>query len=308
MKLIFLGTPDFAATVLESILKSKHEVVCVVTQPDRPANRNQVVASQVKQVAIKHGIEVLQFEKLRTQGVTRLAEIDADIMVTCAYGQILSEEILQLKKYGVLNVHASLLPKYRGSSPIQWAVINGEEKSGITIMQTVYAIDAGDILLQKSIALSKTETGGSLFNKLAPLGGEAIVEALDLIEKGEAVFYAQDTSQVSHVPMLKKSDGLIDFSKAASQLDCFVRGMTPWPSAFSYLEGTQFKVFQVEKSDIESGDVPFGTVLKSDDQLIVKCGDGAVRLLQLQPQNGKRMSDTQYLLGHKINVGARFSG
>ena len=310
MKIVFMGTPDFSAIVLDK-LNSVYPVSAVVTGLDKPVGRGyQLKASPLKVKALELGIPVLQYEKVSREGIEDIENLNPDVVVTAAFGQILSEKFLSIPKYGVLNVHASLLPKLRGSSPIQWSIINGDEQSGITIMRTVKAVDAGDILLEKSTSIGKDETAGELFDRLAILGGEAICEAISLVESGKAVFTPQDESQATHCSMIKKEDGNIDFSKSAHEIDCFVRGMTPWPSAFTHVFGKTLKVFKVEKEEF-SGQLlngfENGQVVKSNSKegLIVKVKDGALRLEEIQLEGGKRMSDTAFLLGRNVEVGTK---
>ena len=305
-----MGTPDFSAVVLEK-LNSVYPVSCVVTGLDKPVGRRYPLkASPLKVKALELGIPVLQYEKVSREGIEDIENLNPDVVVTAAFGQILSEKFLSIPKYGVLNVHASLLPKLRGSSPIQWSIINGDEQSGITIMRTVKAVDAGDILLEKSTSIGKDETAGELFDRLAILGGEAICEAISLVESGKAVFTPQNESQATHCSMIKKEDGNIDFSKSAHEIDCFVRGMTPWPSAFTHVFGKTLKVFKVEKEEF-SGQLlngfENGQVVKSNSKegLIVKVKDGALRLKEIQLEGGKRMSDTAFLLGRNVEVGTK---
>ena len=201
MRIVFLGTPDFSVSCLDALINSKHEVVAVVTQPDKARNRMVVSFSPVKEEALKHNIQVLQYDKIRVQGVEDLKALNPDIMVTCAYGQIISQEILDIPKYGVINVHASLLPKYRGSAPIQWAILNGEKETGITIMQTALGVDSGDIILQEKIAIKENETAGELFDDLAKIAPSVLMKAIDLIESGEATFTKQNEEEATHFPM-----------------------------------------------------------------------------------------------------------
>ncbi len=308
MKIVFMGTPDFSAVVLEK-LNSVFPVCAVVTGLDKPSGRGyQLKPSPLKVKAIELGIPVLQYEKVSREGIEDIKNLNPDVVVTAAFGQILSEKFLSVPKFAVLNVHASLLPKYRGSSPIQWAVINGEKETGITIMRTVKAVDAGDVLLEKVTPILKNETAGELFDRLAVLGGEAIVEALKLVESGNAVFTPQDDSLATHCSMIAKEDGNIDFSKTAEQIDCFVRGMTPWPSAYTHLFGKTLKVFAVEKADSANADkFDCGQVVlaNSKNGLLVKASDGVVRLKEIQLEGAKRMSDNNFLLGKKIEIGEK---
>ena len=306
-----MGSPDFSATVLEK-LNSVYPVSAVVTGLDKPVGRGyQLKPSVLKVKAQELSIPVLQYEKVSREGIEDIENLNPDFVVTAAFGQILSERFLAIPKYGVLNVHASLLPKYRGSSPIQWSIINGDEQSGITIMRTVKAVDAGDILLEKATPIGEDETAGELFDRLAILGGEAICEAISLVESGKAVFVPQDESKATHCSMISKEDGNIDFSKTARQIDCFVRGMSPWPSAFTHVFGKTLKVFKVEKTDCDIDDIDSfesGQVVKSSakEGLFVKVADGVIRLSQIQLEGGKRMSDNAFLLGRNVEIGTKF--
>ncbi len=317
MKIVFMGTPDFSAVVLEK-LNSVYPVSAVVTGLDKPVGRGYNLApSPLKVKAIELGIPVLQYAKVSREGLDDIRELQPDIIVTAAFGQILSDAFLAIPKFAVLNVHASLLPKYRGSSPIQWSIINGDEKTGITIMKTVKAVDAGDVLLEKETEIGKKETAGELFDRLAILGGEAIVEAISLVECGKATFTPQDESKVTHCSMINKGDGLVDFSKSAKEIDCFVRGMTPWPSAYTHIGEKTVKIFDVEKvepfdlqkSNEQFENAKFGEVVLADKNhgLIVKVADGFIRLHIIQLEGSKRMDDTQFLLGRKIDVGTIFA-
>lgn len=317
MKIVFMGTPDFSAVVLEK-LNSVYPVSAVVTGLDKPVGRGYNLApSPLKVKAIELGIPVLQYAKVSREGLDDIRALQPDIIVTAAFGQILSDAFLAIPKFAVLNVHASLLPKYRGSSPIQWSIINGDEKTGITIMKTVKAVDAGDVLLEKETEIGKKETAGELFDRLAKLGGEAIVEAISLVECGKATFTLQDESKVTHCSMINKGDGLVDFSKTAKEIDCFVRGMTPWPSAYTHIGEKTVKIFDVEKvepfdlqkSNEQFENAKFGEVVLADKNhgLIVKVADGFIRLHVIQLEGSKRMDDTQFLLGRKIDVGTIFA-
>lgn len=301
MKLVFMGTPDFSVPSLEKLIKSNHEILAVVTQPDRKRDKCKLCFSPVKECAVRHGLKVLQYEKISKEGINDIKALNPDVIITAAYGQMLSQEFLDIAPFGVINVHASLLPKYRGSSPIQWAVINGEKETGITIMKTAYKMDSGDIILQKKLSISEKETAGELFDRLSVFGADALIEALDLIEKGKATYTPQDHSQMTYFPMLKKESGIIDFSKSASEIKSFVLGMNPWPTAYTFLDKKILKVFSVSTA---SGCGQFGEVLSADKfGLIVACKDGAVKLECVQPENKKRMTAEAYLAGHKIKAG-----
>lgn len=302
LKIVFMGTPDFSAEVLSN-LAAEHNVVAAVTGPDKPVGRGYALRpSPLKVRAAELGIPVLQYEKVSRDGLGEIAALAPDLGVTAAFGQILSEKFLSLFPLGVLNVHASLLPKYRGASPIQWALLNGDHETGVTIMRTVKEVDAGDILLQKRIPIGEKETAGELFDSLAKLGGEAICEAVDALADGRVVFTPQNAAEATHCGMITKADGKIDFRRGARELDCFVRGMTPWPSAWFELGGKRVKVFAAERA--EGHGTPGEVIAASPAQgLVVACGDGAVRLAALQPEGKSRMSDTAYLMGHGIEKG-----
>lgn len=302
MRILFLGTPDFAVKALERIVGTNNEVVGVVTQPDRRRNRGEVSFCPVKQFAVDNGIKVYQYESIRKEGVEDIKAINPDIMVTCAFGQIISQEILDIPEYGVINIHASLLPKYRGSSPIQWCLVNGETKTGVTIMRTALAVDSGDILLQKEIDILPEENAGELFDRLAVLGGEAIVEALELIAKGKAVYTPQDEKAATHYPMISKEDGRIDWSKSAKEVFDKMRGFTPWPSAYTSLDGKLFKISKCVVAD-EKIVGAVGEVKVEGKRAFAVCGEGAVELLQVQLEGKKSMPLSEFLLGGKLRTG-----
>ena len=306
MRLIFLGTPDFAVPSLKKIAESNHEIIAVVTQPDRPRNRGVMSPSPVKETALELGLKVLQYERISREGVEDIKNLNPDIMVTCAFGQILSRELLAIPKYGVINEHASLLPKYRGSSPIQWCVINGEKETGVTIMKTAYEVDSGDILFADKTFIGEDETAGELFDRLSILAADSIIKALDLIENGKANFAPQNHNEATFCKMLTKADGLIDWSKSAQQIKDFVRGMNPWPCAYTKLDGMVYKMHKVsvQKNNL-SGNA--GQIVMADKNgLIVACGDGAISIDIIQAPNCKKMSAKDYLLGHKLQVGSIF--
>lgn len=302
MRILFLGTPDFAVAALERIVGTDNEVVGVVTQPDRKRNRGEVSFCPVKQFAVEKGIKVYQYESIRKEGVEEIKAINPDIMITCAFGQIISQEILDIPKYGVINIHASLLPKYRGSSPIQWCLVNGESKTGVTIMRTALAVDSGDILLQKEIDILPEENAGELFDRLAVLGGEAIVEALEIIKDGKAVYTPQDESKATHYPMISKEDGKIDWSRSAREVFNKMRGFTPWPSAFTTLDGKLFKILKCVVSD-KIFDGKEGQVFVEERKAYVVCGNGTVELKEVQLEGKKAMPVSDFLLSGKLKTG-----
>ena len=305
MRIVFMGTPDFARTALEAIIKVGHEVVLVVTQPDKPKGRSgQLQISDVKDCAIINGIEVFQPAKIKEESsVSFLKTIDADIYVVAAFGQIISKEILDIPRYGCINIHASLLPKYRGASPIQQAILDGEKITGVTIQQMNTGVDTGDILLQREYAITEDETGGMLFDKLSGLGADLVVEALDLIEKGKIVPVPQDETKATHCSKIKKDMGLIDWSWDAKKIERYIRGLNPWPSAYTYIGDKQLKIWKANVSE-ETGEC--GTVIKVDKKSItIGCGEGSIQVLEVQLEGKKRMETSTFLLGNKILEGDR---
>ncbi len=305
MRVIFFGTPAFAVKVLDKINASSHQVVAVVTQPDRMCGRgNKLTPCPVKQRALELDLPVLQYEKIN-DNVAELASFNADIMVTCAYGQILRQPVLDVCRHGIINVHASLLPKYRGSSPVEWALINGEKEIGVTIMQTELGVDTGDMILQRSILLSGEENSAEALGKLSDLGADMIVEALDLIEQGEATFTKQDESKATKCRMFVKEDGKIDFSLPAEAVHNFIRGVNPRPGAFFGSRNGRIKVLRAKVVEYKGGTTA-GEIVCADPKngLVVRCGEGYIKLLQIQGENSKAMASEDYLRGKKLDVGS----
>lgn len=299
MRIVFFGTPDFAVPSLRAAADSGHEVVAAVTQPDKERDRRKVSYSPVKQAALEMGLEVLQYDRVSKEGVDKLKSLDADLFVTCAFGQILSQEILDIPPLGTINVHGSLLPKYRGASPIQRAIIDGEKYTGITIMRTALKVDSGDILLQRVLEIGKRENAGQLFDRMASEGGNALKEALELIASGRAVYTPQDSAEATFCSMLKKDDGRLDFNMAADRLDCLIRGVTPWPSAYTFLDGKRLKILSAIPCEY-NGAGAIGEVIDFDGNVIVKCCLGAIILEEVQLEGGKRQDIATFLRGHDI--------
>jgi len=310
MKVIFLGTPDFAVPTLKNLIKH-HEVLAVVTQPDKPVGRSgKLMPSPVKIEALNHGIQVFQFEKIKRDGVEPLKALNADIMVTCAYGQILNEEILNLTPYGVFNVHGSLLPKYRGASPIQWAVINGEKETGITILKSGIGIDDGPMVYSKSLEILEDETAGELFDRLSILGAECIIEALKRIESGNFELIPQNEDKATHCKMFKADFGKLDFSRSAEELVNFIRGLNPSPVAYFILNGARYKIFKakvapkdfldnfgVHFKELKNGEIALARVKQG---LFIKVNDGYLSVLEIQAENSKKMDIKSFLNGKKL--------
>ena len=302
MKLIFAGTPAFALPALRALFASE-TVAAVLTQPDKPQGRKGVLTpSPVKTEAERLGIPVLQPVKLR-EDYSALAALGADLMVTCAYGQILTQNILDLFPLGVWNVHASLLPAYRGAAPIARAVMDGEDRTGVTIMKTEAGLDTGDMLLQESVAIEKTDTAGTLATRLASVGAELIVKALRLIESGTCELKRQGEGFVCK----KVARTQVDFTRPANEVSALIRGLSPSPLSFGVVNGLTLNFYTAEALETEEGD-PAGTVLVSSPKtgFIVKCGRGAVRILRLQPAGGKEMSDKDFCNGRKVSEGMKF--
>ena len=302
-----MGTPDFAVPVLEAMVKHGVEVAAAVTQPDRPSGRGKGMScSAVKTAALAHGIPVLQPVKVReAESVAALRELEPDVIVVVAFGQILSKEVLDIPKIGCVNVHASLLPKYRGAAPIQYAVIDGLEETGVTTMFMDEGLDTGDILLQRSIPLAPDETGGSLFDKLSVLGAELLIETLDGLEAGTL----QRTPQMgesTYVGMLKKSMGEIVWSRSAAEIERLIRGCSPWPSAYTHRGGRLLKIWRAEVLPGTGSCGEPGTVSEVlPDSFSVFTGEGVLRVLEVQPEGKKRMDAGAYLRGYPLAPGDR---
>ncbi len=305
MKVIFMGTPDFSTGVLESILEAGHEVTAVVTQPDKPKGRgHEMQFTPVKEVALKHGLRVLQPKKIRDpQVVEELSKISADICVVVAFGQIIPKSILEMKTYGCINVHASLLPAYRGAAPIQWAVVDGLKETGVTIMQMDEGLDTGDMLTKVVVPLDPKETGGSLFDKLSVAGAKLCVETMELIEKGEVTPVKQGETTTDYAKMITKELGKIDFSKSAEEIERLIRGFNPWPSAYTKLDGKTLKIWSADVLD-EEYEGAFGEIIKvSKNEIYVKTGKGTLSLKEIQLEGKKRMSADAFLRGYRLENG-----
>ncbi|MBE5826061.1 MAG: methionyl-tRNA formyltransferase [Butyrivibrio sp.] len=308
MKIVFMGTPDFARAALERIIEAGHEVVLCVTQPDKPKGRSgELQISDVKACALEHGIPVFQPVRIKLpENVAELKKYNADIYVVAAFGQILSQEILDIPRLGCVNIHASILPEYRGAAPIQQAILDGKKTTGVTIMQMAAGMDTGDILLQREIPIDRDETGGGLFDKLSVLGGELIVEALPKIEKGELTPVPQDDEKATKCGKLSKDMGLLDFTKDAESLRNLVRGLNPWPSAYTYLGNKMLKIWKAETLDAldKDKDKEPGTVTAVyKDSFDVLTGDKLLRILEVQLEGKKRMTVKDFLLGYHLNAG-----
>ena len=311
MRAVYMGTPEIAATILSEVLKSEHEVVAVVTQPDKPKGRGHEMAfPPVKEVALAAGIPVLQPQKARDpEFLEELERLNPDIILVAAYGKLLPKTILDLPKFGCINVHASLLPKYRGSSPIQWAVINGDEKSGVTIMHMAEEMDTGDMILTKEVVLDQEETAGSLHDKLAVIGGPLLLEAMDLLATGRAPRTRQNHEEATYVKMLDKSMGNIDFKQPAVVLERLIRGLNPWPSAFTKLDGKMLKIWKAdvlsdEELPKEKKQKQPGTIVSVEkDGFGILTGDGILFVKELQLEGKRKMLTEEFLRGFQMEEG-----
>lgn len=305
MKIVFMGTPDFAAGILEDIIKAGHEIALVVTKEDKPRGRGkEVTFTPVKEVALKHNLPVFQPHRIKdAEAIETLKKYEADVFVVVAYGQILSRKILDMPKKICVNIHASLLPKYRGAAPIQWAVIDGEQYTGVTTMRMEDGIDTGDIIETITYELKSDETGGSLFDKLMELGGKLIVSTLEKIENGTATFTKQDDSNSTYAKMLNKKLGDIDFSMDAVSIERLIRGLNPWPSAYTSLNGKNLKIWKAVTKEDEYEGQPGEIVYVSEDEMYIKTGKGVLSIIELQLEGKKRMYIQDFLHGNKIEKG-----
>lgn len=315
MNIVFMGTPDFSVPTLEALIEAGHNILAVVTQPDKPKGRKGTpVFSPVKEVAVKHDIKVLQPERIKDEeNVQILRGLKPDVMVVVAFGQILSKEILDIAPYGCINVHASLLPEWRGAAPIQWSIITGQKETGVTIMQMDEGLDTGDILYVKKVPISEEETGGSLFDKLKDIGAAALIEVLPKIVKGEVTPVKQGDSTTPYAKMLKKSMGLLDFNDTVFNLNNRIRGLSPWPGTFTHFNGKTLKIWKakdIKATDILEEDIlcinkdmeayPVGALYVYENMMIVKCADGFLKLLEVQLEGKKRMDAETFLRGVRI--------
>lgn len=309
-KIIYMGTPDFAVLPLRAMAEAGYEITAVVTQPDKPKGRGKTMEpTPVKKEALKHEIPVYQPEKVKDpefQSVLR--ELAPDLIVVAAFGQIIPKSVLDLPKFGCINIHASLLPKYRGAAPIQQAVIDGEKESGVTIMQMGTGLDTGDMISKVVVPLESEETGGSLFDKLAEAGAKLLVETLPSILDGTAVYEKQpEESPTPYAGMITKQMGLLDFTKSAGELERLVRGLNPWPSAYTFLNGKTLKVWKSQVEDILVKEEP-GTIVSADKNGIrVACREGVLLLKEVQLEGKKRMETDAFLRGYSVEAGTKLT-
>lgn len=315
MRIIFMGTPEFAVPVLESLINSRHEVVAVVTQPDRPKGRGKNMQfSPVKECALAHNIPVMQPVNVSVpEVIDELRAYEPELIVVVAFGQFVTKKIREMPKYGCINVHASLLPKYRGAGPIQWAVINGEKESGVTTMYMCREIDKGDMLLKDMVTLDPKETGDSLHDKLSMMGGPLLLKTIDQLEDGSAVRIPQCEEESTYAPKLEKTMGNIDWTMDADRIERLVRGLNSWPGTFTKIHGKTVKIWdcdvvrQETLTENQAAATPGTVIVSEKDQLIVKAGNGALSLRMLQPEGKKNMTVDAYLRGYPIAQGELFT-
>lgn len=304
MRIVFMGTPDFAVPSLQALIDAGHDVCAVYTQPDKPQGRKQILtAPPVKTLALEHDIPVFQPNTLKNEDEqARLRELAPEVIIVVAYGKLLPKAVLDIPPHGCINVHGSLLPRWRGAAPIQWAVIAGDEKAGVTTMQMAEGLDTGDMLLTYETKVGEKETAGELFDRLAQSGAELLTQTL--VKLDEITPRPQDDAQSCYAHMLDKQMAVIDWSRSAHEIDCLIRGLNPWPIALTTLSGERLKVFAAEKA---AGNGEPGTVLEADPKkgLTVACGEGALRLTEIQLVGGKRMKATDFLRGHSLEVGVK---
>ena len=304
MRVIFMGTPDFSVETFNALIDTKHEIVCVVTQPDRMKGRGKTVQfPPVKEAAIEHGITVYQPEKVRSpEFMEILRGIEADIIVVVAFGQILTKEILEMFPYGCVNVHASLLPAYRGAAPYQWAILNGEKITGVTTQQMNEGIDTGDIIEKVEMEIAPDETAGSLYDKLSRAGAKLCVSTLAALEAGTATFTPQKDEESSYAKMLEKDMGNIDWTKSAEEIERFIRGLNPWPSAYTKLNGKILKIWKAKVLEEDAGSKAAGEFTSYDKKnWVIQTGKGCLALLEVQLEGKKRMGVEEFLRGYSLD-------
>lgn len=304
MRVLFMGTPDFAAEVLNALHEAEHEIVAVVSQPDKPKGRgHKLVPTDVKLKAEELGIDVFQPQTLKNEAfLTELKRLNPEMIVVAAYGKLLPKYIIDYPKYGCINVHASILPYYRGAAPIQWSVINGESETGVSIMRMDYGLDTGDVVMCSKTPIGEYETSGELFDRLAVIGGQVLNEAIEKIENGTAEYTKQEDSLHTYAPMITKATAVIDWSKSAAELSKLICGMNPYPAAQTLYKGKMLKIYEAEKAEV-SGTPGEIIRLEKNRGLLVACGEGALYLKNTQFEGSKRMNIEDYARGHEIETG-----
>jgi len=306
MKIVYMGTPDFAVPPLAALVQNGYEVTAVVTQPDKPKGRGKtLLPTPVKEEAMKHDIPVYQPLKVREpEFVETLKKLEPDMIIVAAFGQIIPKAILEMPHFGCVNVHASLLPKYRGAAPIQWAVLNGDQVTGVTTMRMDEGLDTGDMIMKQEVIVDENETGGSLFDKLSEVGAKLCVKTMEAIENGTAVYTPQDDALATHTGKIQKEMGSIDWSKDAEVIERLVRGLNPWPSAYTRIDDKNLKIWRAKVISHEVKAAP-GCILKvTKDELEVQTGNGVLALLEVQLEGKKRMTTDAFLRGYHVTEGS----
>lgn len=307
MRVLFMGTPDFAVPSLEILIENGYEICGVYTQPDKPKGRgHKLQFSPVKELALTHGVSVFQPNTLRTkEAAEQIRALDPELIVVVAYGKILPRTVLEIPAFGCINVHGSLLPKYRGAAPIQWTVLNGDKTAGVTTMYMADGIDTGNILLKAETPVGAEETAGELFDRLKDLGARLLLQTLERLQNGRLHPEPQKEDEATLAPMLSKDLAALDWNRPAEELHCFIRGLNPWPSAYGVFLGKKVKIHRAKVFSLASSEEP-GTLAAFPEGLVVFCGTGALLLTEIQPENSKRMDGKSYLLGHPLPPGAKF--
>ena len=302
MKIVFMGSSDFSIPSLKELISAGHEILAIVCQPDKPNGRgNKIEFSNIKKFALEKNIKVLQYQKIRFEGVEELKALNPDLIVVVSYGQILSDEIINIGKYGCINVHASLLPKYRGASPIVSAIMNGEEKTGVTIMRVAREVDAGNMLAREETQIFKNETGGELSNRLAEIGAKLLVKVVEQIETGNFSEEVQNADEATFTKMIKKEDLELDFSMSATEIYNKVRALCPVPVAYMLKGNDKIKIYETEIVECNEN-IPSGEIISADriNGIVIKCGKDAIKILKLQAPGGKVLDYKNYLNGKKF--------
>ena len=309
MRVVFMGTPDFAVATLQAIVENGHEVVGVYTQPDKPKGRGkELTMTPVKAKALELGVPIFQPVKVKdSESISELRAIAPDVMVVVAFGQLLSKEILDMPKYGCVNVHASLLPAYRGAAPIENVIIDGCKKTGVTTMMMDVGLDTGDMIEQVEVLINDNETSESLHNKLSHVGANLLVKTLQDIEAGTMTRTKQDDEKSNYVGMLHKSLGLIDFNKNAVVIERLIRGLNPWPSAYTHMDGKTLKIWSANVVLDEFNGDNGSVVMVTKSSFIVKCGEAALEITEVQMEGKKRMNVEAFLRGYKVQIGTQLS-
>ncbi|HEX2925954.1 MAG TPA: methionyl-tRNA formyltransferase [Ruminiclostridium sp.] len=308
MKIVFMGTPEFAVPSLEMLIREGYEVIAVVTQPDKPKGRgNKMSAPPVKEFAVEHGITVLQPEKIKTpEFAAQIRELGPDLMITAAYGKIISKELLDVPTLGCINVHGSLLPAYRGAAPIHWSIINGEKVTGVTTMFTDVGLDTGDMLLKRELEIGPDTTVGELHDKMAVLGAEVLKDTLIELKNGTLTRKPQDDAISTYAPIISKEVGLIDWNKSAQQIHNLVRGTNPWPGAFTFMDESKMRIWKTSIASCSKDKHCAGEIVSVNEEgILVQCADGYILIQELQFDSSKRMKVSDYIRGHKINTGEK---